>query len=141
MSLFDFNKLSRPSGGARPIDPIEIFRAVPALRTGAGKSLVGLLIAQSLVHEGIPRVLYVCATNDLVQQTLREIEGKLGFAHSTRIGGKFSNDLYSTGRAFCLTNYRRCSTDAASLPKTIDLTQFCSTTHKSPKKSFATATR
>jgi hypothetical protein len=137
MSIFDFNKLSRPSGGARPINPVEIFRAVPALtesvndlwqgqskaleqwhqarnkrdvlislHTGAGKSLVGVLIAQSLVNEGVSRVLYVCATNDLVQQTSREIEGKLSFAHATRMGGKFSNDLYSTGEGFCLTNYQ-----------------------------------
>jgi superfamily II DNA or RNA helicase len=137
MSLFDFDKLHRPSAGSKPINPIEIFRSVPALpetpndlwqgqskaleawhparskkdtlislHTGAGKSIVGLLIAQSLVSEGLPRVLYVCATNDLIIQTSREIETKLGFAHTTRMGGDFSNDLYSTGEAFCLTNYQ-----------------------------------
>jgi hypothetical protein len=51
-------------------------------------------------------VLYVCATNDLIIQTSREIETKLGFPHATRMGGDFSNDLYSTGEAFCLTNYQ-----------------------------------
>ncbi len=50
--------------------------------------------------------MYVCATNDLVSQTSREIATKLGFAHSTRMGGKFSNDSYSTGEGFCLTNYQ-----------------------------------
>jgi len=119
------------------VDPIEIFRATPALaetpndlwqgqskalelwhnnrhlrdtlislHTGAGKSIVGLLIAQSLINEGVPKVLYVCATNDLVSQTSREIETKLGFTHSTRVAGKFSNESYSTGEGFCLTNYQ-----------------------------------
>ena len=137
MSLFDFNKLSRPSSRTAPINPIEIFRSVPALaetpndlwqgqskaleawhairterdvlislHTGAGKSIVGLLAAQSLVNERLSRVLYICATNDLVIQTSREIETKLGFPHTTRMGGKFSNALYSTGEAFCLTNYQ-----------------------------------
>ena len=77
-----------------------------SLHTGAGKSIVGLLIAQSLINEGVPRVLYVCATNDLVSQTSREIATKLGFMHSTRMLGKFSNESYSTGEGFCLTNYQ-----------------------------------
>jgi superfamily II DNA or RNA helicase len=137
MATFDFNSLNRPASAKRPINPIEIFRAAPALagtpndlwqgqskalelwhndrhlrdtiislHTGAGKSIVGLLIAQSLINERVPRVLYVCATNDLVVQTSREIDTKLGFAHSTRVGGKFSNDSYSTGEGFCLTNYQ-----------------------------------
>jgi hypothetical protein len=50
-----------------------------SLHTGAGKSIVGLLIAQSLINEGVSKVLYVCATNDLVSQTSREIATKLGF--------------------------------------------------------------
>jgi hypothetical protein len=77
-----------------------------SLHTGAGKSIVGLLIAQSLINEGVSKVLYVCATNDLVSQTSREIATKLGFVHSTRMAGKFSNDSYSTGEGFCLTNYQ-----------------------------------
>lgn len=77
-----------------------------SLHTGAGKSLVGLLIAQSLVNEGVEKVLYVCATNDLVNQTSREVATKLGFRHSTRMGGRFSNESYSTGEGFCLTNYQ-----------------------------------
>lgn len=137
MSLFDFNKLNRPSAKSAPTNPIELFRSAPALaetpndlwqgqskalerwhesraktdvlvslHTGAGKTIVGLLIAQSLINEGKSRVLYVCATNDLVLQTSREIMAKLGFPHTTRMGGKFSNDLYETGRGFCLTNYQ-----------------------------------
>lgn len=77
-----------------------------SLHTGAGKTIVGLLAAQSLVNEGLARVLYVCATNDLVIQTSREIDSKLGFPHTTRQLGAFSNNLYSTGQGFCLTNYQ-----------------------------------
>lgn len=77
-----------------------------SLHTGAGKTVVGLLAAQSLVNEGKSRILYVCATNDLVIQTSREIIAKLGFPHTTRMGGAFSNNLYSTGQGFCLTNYQ-----------------------------------
>ena len=77
-----------------------------SLHTGAGKTIVGLLAAQSLVNEGLARVLYVCATNDLIIQTSREIDSKLGFPHTTRMGGNFSNNLYSTGQGFCLTNYQ-----------------------------------
>jgi tetratricopeptide (TPR) repeat protein len=137
MSLFNFDKLNRPSAKKAPVDPIELFRTAPALsatpndlwqgqskalelwhqqrekkdvlislHTGAGKTIVGLLAAQSLVNEGLARVLYICATNDLVIQTSREIESKLGFAHTTRKGGDFSNNLYSTGQGFCLTNYQ-----------------------------------
>ncbi len=137
MSLFDFDKLSRPTSRARPIDPIEIFRSAPALaetpndlwrgqskaleswhgqrtqrdilislHTGAGKCLVGLLATQSLLNEGLTRVLYACATNDLVIQTSREIDSKLGFPYTTRMGGQFSNNLYATGQGFCITNYQ-----------------------------------
>ena len=77
-----------------------------SLHTGAGKTIVGLLVAQSLVHEGKSKVLYLCATNDLVLQTSREITEKLGFPHTTRMGGSFSNNLYAIGEGFCLTNYQ-----------------------------------
>lgn len=137
MTLFDFNKLNRPTSGTRDVNPLDIFRKAPALsgtpndlwqgqskaletwhanrakndvlislHTGAGKTIVGLLAAQSLVHEGRSKVLYVCATNDLVLQTSREITEKLGFPHTTRMGGAFSNNLYATGEGFCLTNYQ-----------------------------------
>ena len=76
-----------------------------SLHTGAGKSLVGLLIAQSIVNEGLSKVLYVCATNDLVHQTSKEVTRKLGFSHTTRVSSRFSNDLYETGQGFCITNY------------------------------------
>lgn len=77
-----------------------------ALNTGAGKTLVGLLIAQSLVNEGVENVTYLCGTNDLVKQTYREAEKFRGTIDCTlRIGGEFSNSLFETGKGFCITNY------------------------------------
>ncbi|MBB4659265.1 DEAD/DEAH box helicase family protein [Parvularcula dongshanensis] len=75
-----------------------------SLNTGAGKTVVGLLIAQSLMNEGCENVLYVCSTNDLVMQTAREAK-ELGVACTTKMGRDFSNDLFEEGRAFCITNY------------------------------------
>lgn len=43
-----------------------------SLNTGAGKTIVGLLIAQSLINQGYENVLYVCSTINLVEQTEQE---------------------------------------------------------------------
>lgn len=131
----DFGSLSLPSKKRRPVDPIEIFEALPrldgapndlwrgqadalrewsdhrddhdtllSLNTGAGKTIVGLLIAQSLVNEGLEKVIFVCPTNDLVDQTRREA-GRIGLQVTTRVGATFDNDLFESGKAFCITNY------------------------------------
>ena len=42
---------------------------VVQMNTGGGKTLVGLLIAQSLTNEKGRHVLYVCANNQLGEQT------------------------------------------------------------------------
>lgn len=119
-----------------PVDPIEIFEKLPslpgshndlwrgqtdalkewhanrkgsdvliALNTGAGKTLVGLLIAQSLVNEGLESVVYACATIDLVKQTA-DAATRIGIQHTTRTEGEFSNDLFESGKAFCITTYQ-----------------------------------
>lgn len=75
-----------------------------SLNTGAGKTIVGLLIAQSLVNEGLQNVLYVCSTIDLVRQTSVEAS-RIGVDHSIRVRGEFSNDLFEAGKAFCITTY------------------------------------
>lgn len=131
----DFSRLGRIASSPKPVDPIEIFEKLPnlpetpndiwrgqnealskwhdnrkkldtliALNTGAGKTLVGLLIAQSLVNEGVENVIYVCATIDLVKQTAREAD-KLGIHYTMRISGAYSNDLFESGKAFCITTY------------------------------------
>lgn len=75
------------------------------LNTGAGKSLVGILIAQSLVNENSGPVVYACSTIDLVDQTVKEC-ARLGIPNSTRAHGSFNNDLFETGNAFCITTYQ-----------------------------------
>ncbi len=133
--MINYSGLSRPKSVAAPTDPIEIFKKTPnlghapndlwkgqaealsawhanrkgednlvILNTGAGKSIVGVLIAQSLVNEQIGPVVYVCGTIDLVKQTARECE-RIGIKNSTRAGGSFDNDLFETGKAFCITTY------------------------------------
>jgi superfamily II DNA or RNA helicase len=131
----DFSKLGSTKKAAAPTDPIKIFETLPSLsgtfndlwrgqdkalnewntarkkndvlvslNTGAGKTIVGLLIAQSLVNEGLDNVLYVCSTIDLVKQTSEEAS-RIGMEHSTRTQKRFSNDLFETGKAFCITTY------------------------------------
>jgi superfamily II DNA helicase RecQ len=98
--LVDFNKLRSQRPQSKPIDPIEIFLRLPKasgiddlwnsqaealrtwferraerdlivkLNTGGGKTLVGLLAAQSIINERGP-VLYLSPNNLLVDQTLR----------------------------------------------------------------------
>ncbi len=75
-----------------------------SLNTGAGKTIVGLLIAQSLVNEGLDNVIYACSTIDLVLQTAAEAT-RIGIDHTTRTKGTYSNDLFETGKAFCITTY------------------------------------
>lgn len=132
----NFNNLSRPKSGTASTDPFEIFSKTPnlpnvpndlwkgqaealsrwhanrtsednviLLNTGAGKSIVGVLMAQSLVNESIGPVIFCCSTIDLVEQTARECE-RLGIQYTKRAAGKFSNDLFETGKAFCITTYQ-----------------------------------
>lgn len=131
----DFSKLGSTKNASAPTDPIKIFEALPSLsgtfndlwrgqdkalvdwnaarkkqdvlvslNTGAGKTIVGLLIAQSLVNEGLDNVLYLCSTVDLVEQTAAEAK-RIGIEHTTRARGDFSNELFETGKSFCITTY------------------------------------
>lgn len=76
-----------------------------ALNTGAGKTLAGLLIAQSLCNEGIENILYVCSTKDLVEQTSREAQ-KVGIDHTKRLSAVHNNSLFESGKSFCITTYQ-----------------------------------
>ena len=86
------------------------------LNTGAGKTLAGLLIAQSLVNEGVENILYVCATIDLVNQTAREAD-KIGINYSLRTEGKYNIDLFESGKAFCITTYHALFNGLSSIRK------------------------
>ena len=97
--MVDFNKLNSSRSQASPLDPIKVFQRLPKpphindlwesqsealklwnrrrsendlvikLNTGGGKTLVGLLIGQSLANELKKPVLYLCPNNQLVRQT------------------------------------------------------------------------
>lgn len=143
----DFSKLGGAKKAAAPIDPIKIFEALPSLEdtpndlwrgqdkaligwhkarnnrdvlislnTGAGKTIVGLLIAQSLVNEGHENVIYVCSTIDLVNQTAEEAD-RIGINYTVRTRGNYSNDLFQTGKAFCITTYSALFNGHSSIRK------------------------
>lgn len=75
------------------------------LNTGAGKTLVGLLIAQSLVNETREKVLYACSSIQLVEQTAEKAKG-YGLNVTTYFRSNFSDDLYHRGEAPCITTYQ-----------------------------------
>ena len=100
--MVDFDKLRSKKQKPKVIEPIEIFRRLPKppgindlytsqaeilqkwfqkratrdvilkLHTGGGKTLVGLLMAQSTVNETSEPVLYLTPTQQLVKQTLEK---------------------------------------------------------------------
>lgn len=123
------------STGSRPIDPLDIFTRITlrgpikniwdpqadALRkwhelrsksdvviqmnTGGGKTLVGLLIAQSLLNELNRRVVYVVANNQLVEQTLKRA-GELGLQPASRYHFEWTKEgEFQSAETFCITNY------------------------------------
>lgn len=102
--VVDFDRLRARQSGAAPVDPMEIFRRLPKsagindlyssqatvlkdwysdrsradtivkLHTGGGKTLVGLLIAQSSLNEMGRPVVYLVANKQLVDQTIGKAE-------------------------------------------------------------------
>lgn len=74
------------------------------LNTGAGKTLVGLLAAQSLVNETSNQVAYACSSIQLVKQTADKARG-YGLDVTTYYRGEYDNDLFRRGRAPCITTY------------------------------------
>jgi len=75
------------------------------LNTGAGKTLVGLLAAQSIVNETNEHVLYVCSSIQLVEQTATKAAG-YGLEVTTYFRSDFSNTLYQRCLAPCITTYQ-----------------------------------
>lgn len=75
------------------------------LNTGAGKTLVGLLIAQSLVNETRGKVLYACSSIQLVEQTQEKAVG-YGLNVTTYFQQHFSNNRFHEGEAACVTTYQ-----------------------------------
>lgn len=75
------------------------------MNTGGGKTLVGLLIAQSLMHETQGHVLYVCPNNQLIEQTIHKA-GECGIKVASRYKRAWhERTLFESSKAFCITNY------------------------------------
>ena len=75
------------------------------MNTGGGKTLIGILLAQSLVNETAGQVLYVCPTIQLIEQARMRAE-ECGLEVATYYEGNWSNEhVFSGAYGPCLTNY------------------------------------
>lgn len=75
------------------------------MNTGGGKTLVGLMVAQSLLNELNRRVLYVVPNNQLVEQTLAKA-AELGLQPAARFKGQWRNqEAFQAAETACITNY------------------------------------
>ena len=63
-----------------------------AMDTGMGKTIVGLLIAYSIMNEKKRKVIYLCASKQLVEQTVNEAS-ELGIKTSSYLSGKYINEF------------------------------------------------
>ena len=86
------------------------------LNTGAGKTLVGLLIAQSLVNETKGKVLYTCSSIQLIEQTAEKAYG-YGLDVTTYYRGQYSNDLYHMNKVPCVTSYHALFNGRSVFPR------------------------
>lgn len=135
--MVDFAKLKTLKKKATPTDPLEIFRRLPKppgindlytsqadvletwhkrrtqadvvvkLHTGGGKTLVGLLMAQSTVNETNEPVLYLAPTTQLVNQTLEKAKALGISAVPYEVGaGVPLNDDFVNGKAIMVGTYK-----------------------------------
>ena len=75
------------------------------MTTGGGKTLVGLLIGQSLVNETNGKVLNVCATKQLIEQTAARAK-ECSIPVATYFSGVWTDRAVFDGcTGVCITNY------------------------------------
>lgn len=75
------------------------------MTTGGGKTLVGLLLAQSLVNETNGKVVYACPTNQLVEQTAAQSSSS-GLPVATYKQGQWTGEEnYDRCISPCITTY------------------------------------
>ena len=133
--MVDFVKLNTQKKRPTPIEPLEIFRRLPKppgindlytsqaeiletwfqrrterdvvlkLHTGGGKTLVGLLMAQSTLNETSEPVLYLAPTKQLVNQTLEKAKS-LGIAAVAYQPGQPLDDMFVNGKAIMVATYK-----------------------------------
>lgn len=133
--MVDFNKLRGSAVKAKITDPLDIFRRMPKpagindlytsqaevlqlwaerrndkdivikLHTGGGKTLVGLLMAQSTINESSESVLYLTPTVQLVNQTLEKAK-QLGIQAAPYERGQNFPDEFVNGTAVLVGTYK-----------------------------------
>ncbi|MFM0652913.1 DEAD/DEAH box helicase [Paraburkholderia sediminicola] len=133
--MVDFGKLKRQKEKKTVIEPMDIFRRLPKppgindlytsqaevldtwfsrreehdvvvkLHTGGGKTLVGLLMAQSTLNETNEPVLYLAPNRQLVSQTLEKAK-TLGIAAVPYEPGKPLADTFLNGNAIMVGTYK-----------------------------------
>lgn len=132
--MVDFKKLRESKQQQTIIDPKEIFRRLPKpsgindlytsqthvleqwfthrndkdvvikLHTGGGKTLVGLLIAQSILNETHDPVIYICPNNQLVEQTIIKAN-EYGIPAVAYPKNSDFDDKFYTGKSVLVCNY------------------------------------
>ncbi|RRJ67224.1 hypothetical protein EHV15_33080 [Paenibacillus oralis] len=76
------------------------------LNTGGGKTAIGLLQGQSLVNETRGRILYLCGSIQLIQQTA-DAASSMGMKAATYYRGNLVNEAeFNMGDVQCLTTYQ-----------------------------------
>ncbi|QLE09951.1 DEAD/DEAH box helicase [Pseudoalteromonas shioyasakiensis] len=133
--MVDFNKLRNQKKIPKAIEPLEIFRRLPKpigindlytsqaevlkswfslrnqqdvvikLHTGGGKTLVGLLMAQSALNETSEPVLYLAPTTQLVNQTIEKAKS-LGIHAVPYEKGKPLNDDFINANSLMVGTYK-----------------------------------
>ncbi|WP_052750583.1 DEAD/DEAH box helicase family protein [Acinetobacter sp. AG1] len=132
--MFDFSALEGALLQDEITDPIEIFREMPKpsgfndlyssqadvlkdwynkrtnkdnilkLHTGGGKTLVGLLIAKSILNETKKPVVYLCINNQLVEQTLEKAR-LMNFPVCEYIKGEQLHTDFFNAQSILVCNY------------------------------------
>lgn len=133
--MVDFNKLKTKKKKGKAIEPSEIFRRLPKppgindlytsqaevlhawfenrqvrdtvlkLHTGGGKTLVGLLMAQSTLNETSEPVLYLASTVQLVNQTVDKAKA-IGINAVAYERGRPLNDDFVNANAIMIGTYK-----------------------------------
>ncbi|MBZ3640558.1 DEAD/DEAH box helicase [Enterococcus casseliflavus] len=132
--MVDFKKMKSSKKAPTVINPVELFRRMPKpkgvndlyssqsevlsnwfdrrtnkdtvikLHTGGGKTMVGLLIAQSTINEIGGPFLYLTPTNQLVKQTL-EKASEMGISAVPYRSGKSLDEEFINSNAIMVANY------------------------------------
>ncbi|MBL8240514.1 MAG: DEAD/DEAH box helicase family protein [Bryobacterales bacterium] len=78
---------------------------VVEMNTGGGKTLIGLLIAQSIINETSGQVVFVCPTIQLIEQARMRAQ-ECGLEVATYYEGNWDNEeAFTSANGPCLTNY------------------------------------